>query len=304
MRAILFVVALSFCGYADSQPPDPSKRIDGQPQQNHSNQANNKTKAEERGTDNLPFVVKVIPSKTSENITNKNPQDSKETASDNRILEVTSAAITAIATAVMAFFTFTLARSTKKLWETTNKSVDLGRDEFISTHRPWITINEIRVREKVDSSSPSFNLAYDLRNIGHSPAFVLIRAEAIISKTEWPKWKDKQRDICAEEIGEIKNAIEERQWTVFPGDVPPFPYHDIAKQVAENGEYWPVLVGCIFYQSKVSQVIHKTPFVAWISKEPTKFPLDRGVHIKFSSEDGIIDKDQIVIKDLCITGAD
>ncbi len=50
--------------------------------------------------------------------------------------------VTALATIAIAGFTFSLKRSTDKLWEAGEKQLRLAREEFISTHRPKLIVRQ------------------------------------------------------------------------------------------------------------------------------------------------------------------
>jgi hypothetical protein len=50
---------------------------------------------------------------------------------------------TAIATIIMAIFTGCLWWSTRKLWETTNKSIKLAREEFIAKYPPMLRVHSV-----------------------------------------------------------------------------------------------------------------------------------------------------------------
>jgi hypothetical protein len=50
---------------------------------------------------------------------------------------------TALATIFIAAFTFTLKRSTDKLWETNKDQIRLAREDFLSTHRPEIRFKHV-----------------------------------------------------------------------------------------------------------------------------------------------------------------
>jgi len=50
---------------------------------------------------------------------------------------------TALATIFIAAFTFTLKRSTDKLWETNKEQIRLAREDFLSTHRPEIRFKHV-----------------------------------------------------------------------------------------------------------------------------------------------------------------
>jgi hypothetical protein len=217
MRFLLLIAALLFCGYsfAESQQSIPSIGIDGQTQQKHPKQASNKTKTDEYGTDNLPFVVKIIPSNNSETITGQDPQDSKKSAPDNLSFEVISAVITAIATAVMAFFTFTLARSTKKLWETTNKSVDLAREEFIATHRPKIIVRSFQITNRDMPIGKPIGFIFIAQNIGETAAKIIeVRSGTFIqsAKTIIPT------DLSFAFYEEFNVTLASGERELFPGN--------------------------------------------------------------------------------------
>jgi hypothetical protein len=64
-------------------------------------------------------------------------------------------AIAALATIVVAFFTFTLWRSTDKLWNETKTSIDLARSEFAATHRPRIRIKHVWLGSDIWSGEPA-----------------------------------------------------------------------------------------------------------------------------------------------------
>ena len=46
--------------------------------------------------------------------------------------------VTAIAGITIACFTYTLWRSTDKLWQETSRAVTAAKDEFIAENRPWL----------------------------------------------------------------------------------------------------------------------------------------------------------------------
>jgi hypothetical protein len=69
-------------------------------------------------------------------------------------LDIVSALITAVATAFIARYTFTLKRSTDNLWTSAKEQLDLAREEFISTHRPKIIIHAIDVKRFPNGTNP------------------------------------------------------------------------------------------------------------------------------------------------------
>jgi hypothetical protein len=60
-----------------------------------------------------------------------------------------NAAINALATIVIAFFTVTLAWSTHRLWQASKDQINVARDEFYSTHRPKIRIKHLWLQSDI-----------------------------------------------------------------------------------------------------------------------------------------------------------
>jgi hypothetical protein len=85
------------------------------------------------------------------------------------------AAITALATVIIAVFTGTLWFSTNKQARLTRESIDLARDEFISTHKPKIVIREPRLGEsQANPVGDKFSIVtYTVENCGNSDAEIV-----------------------------------------------------------------------------------------------------------------------------------
>jgi hypothetical protein len=62
-----------------------------------------------------------------------------------KFLETNNGAVTALATCFIAWFTLILWRATTEQGRLTQQSIDLVRDEFISTQRPRINIRQIAI---------------------------------------------------------------------------------------------------------------------------------------------------------------
>jgi len=86
------------------------------------------------------------------------------------VLDSHAGAITTVATIVIAAFTVALAISTKKLWVSTEKSIDLGRDEFNATHRPKIIVHTFEV--SLDAGTGYIGAIYTYVNAGESDATI------------------------------------------------------------------------------------------------------------------------------------
>ena len=79
--------------------------------------------------------------------------------------------VTAIGTLLIALFTWTLWRSSTKLWIVTNETIKLARAEFNSTHRPRIRIKNVWIMRPLVPDEP---VVVDvlLVNVGNAPAVI------------------------------------------------------------------------------------------------------------------------------------
>jgi hypothetical protein len=73
--------------------------------------------------------------------------------------------ITALATATIAWFTYTLSKSTRRLW-------NLARQEFISTHRPKLVVRELLMLEP-ENDERTIAVQYVIANIGEGNARIV-----------------------------------------------------------------------------------------------------------------------------------
>jgi hypothetical protein len=107
----------------------------------------------------------------------------------SKFLDHYSALITAIATAAIGYFTFTLKKSTDNLWneskkqrtearlaadrqfETTQQSIKLAREEFISSHRPRIILREAIIGSVLEGQPISVH--YHLANVGETTGRII-----------------------------------------------------------------------------------------------------------------------------------
>jgi hypothetical protein len=80
--------------------------------------------------------------------------------------------VIAFGTVMIAVFTWTLWRSNVKLWSITNKSVDLARDDFNATHRPWISVTYAAITVGLSWAGRNAVVGLDVfvKNTGNSPA--------------------------------------------------------------------------------------------------------------------------------------
>jgi len=98
---------------------------------------------------------------------------------------IISTTLTAVATAVIAWFTRTLYNATKQQAQLTREIVELGNKEFIATHRP-----QLRLRYAVGELPPAGNFAtaeLHVANVGQSDAVIQqIGVDIFVRRTNVP----------------------------------------------------------------------------------------------------------------------
>ena len=177
---------------ATSQPPPPSgapKR--GQEDSRPAKHAD-RPKEQPKGAGDSTLVVKATPPESASAHTESDTKDVKETPKEDRTLEVAAIVVTAIATAVVAFFTVALSCSTKRLWReakissrialktarTTQGALELARNEFFASHRPGISVRNLTF---VVQATIPVELQFGIHNIGDAPCTV-----TAIELNTWP----------------------------------------------------------------------------------------------------------------------
>jgi len=110
----LLLVVLWLFSASQSQPPSPAPGKTSQPKQRQSRSAQEKTNADQRGTDQFPLIVKTLPAVRTQAETEQDATDRKEKAANDRhIVELTGVL------AVIAFFQLLVyTYQAKKLRET------------------------------------------------------------------------------------------------------------------------------------------------------------------------------------------
>jgi hypothetical protein len=202
-------------------------------------------------------------------------------------------AIAGAFTIVLAIFTGRLWSSTEKLWSVTNKSVDLARDDFNATHRPWIPLTNAELSFGVRWAKKNAIIGINVfcRNTGDSPARRVSLAVGIfpsLTNEEVPKKMD-------EVLAAHRSDIERRQfieYTVFPGEredlrlsqtmmIPESEIADLKDYFGEPAEEMlPVIVGAIeYYFSFGESVPHYTPFVYHVWLKETEGVAQRNVQL-------------------------
>ena len=77
-------------------------------------------------------------------------------------------AITALATLLIAIFTLTLWRATDKMWKASQDQIELSRDVFVATERPWVGPRTVGA-EQIAPNHP-ITAWVVIENTGRSPA--------------------------------------------------------------------------------------------------------------------------------------
>lgn len=94
-----------------------------------------------------------------------------------RLLDTHNGLVTAIATVFVAGFTWTLYKVSKQQAELTRESINLAREEFISTHRPKIIVSGFKwssvEEEGVELEDRPIRISFRYINIGESRAEII-----------------------------------------------------------------------------------------------------------------------------------
>jgi hypothetical protein len=158
-----FLVLISFALHCSaSNPPIPSAREAGEPQQPHAASTDN-------NSGNFP-AVKGKP------VEQNHRQGSDDNTTPKDAIEIVLGMLTLAATIAIALFNRSLSDSTKKLWEETrnmasfaNEQIGLARAEFDATHRPRIRIKHVWLQSQILGDMPLvFRLI--IVNVGDAPA--------------------------------------------------------------------------------------------------------------------------------------
>jgi hypothetical protein len=176
--AMAFLAAIASDSWGQSKQPSPKAG-----QQNSAQQ--------ERGTDNSPIVVKVLPTeKTKDDLTREDAKDKEKTAIDQKLVSLTGdlalyTKLLFVATAVLALITLGLVvtgflqiRDARETIEATKiaalaaqKSAETAETALLIQHRPIITIAELDFL-KSDAALDKPHITWGMRNSGSGLAVV------------------------------------------------------------------------------------------------------------------------------------
>ena len=212
------------------------------------------------------------------------------------------AVITAIATAIIAWFTYTLRAAALKSADLTQQSIDLARDDFSATHRPWIQITTVSNSNGLwwsgDNAFTGLNVF--CRNTGSSPAqrvsvaakfFPFLPNVAILKELEilkeFHRIEPASRQLEHTMFPDPDDTLIERILMISSAEIAALKdgYGDPAKEMI------PVIIGAIQYYFPFGpQIPHYTPFVRflWHKKD--------GVEGTFKLDGARIPTSEIVLK--------
>jgi hypothetical protein len=212
--------------------------------------------------------------------------------------------VTAIATIVIATFTWTLSRSTKDLWhagekqiavaqataDAAKKSADIAESTLIATNRPWVSV-DISIGSNLvydDEGNARVIIKFVLKNVGSSPAANV--------------WIDGEIVPVFGDSGPFQKAISERNKaraaglgnlgvTLFPGETQTHAHNlpisrasikeYMEKMAADIGEeaakkigmsFLATLVGCVDYKFTFAEGHHQTGFILDLRKRDLTNP--------------------------------
>jgi hypothetical protein len=224
---------------------------------------------DQRGTDQVPVVVKVIPTKETEEKATQDTNDREEKIElDRKLVQFNSdlayytkvlvwvAGLQFLALIIQAVvFVFTLG-ATRKAADAADKSADVAKDTLIATQRPWVFV-KLQLGQRglfFNMNEANLDLVFLLKNTGNSPA-VAVRIEG------GPRIDVTINDRIME-LEQICNIARNRTqhpqdwgYTIFPGDTLTLPFiytfanNELLDKIVneERGFIDPIVIGCIDY---------------------------------------------------------
>jgi len=210
--------------------------------------------------------------------------------------------ITALATIAVAWFTWTLWRSSEKMWIVTKESADTARSSLIASNRAWIrpAISPAG-KFRIDKNGISGSVRVEMTNVGNAPAshinIEVWMAPYIDGQTPWDLLKSKSIRIHRPTVG----------YSLFPGEV--FPkdkgiggWHvgvqvrrDDCERAAAQGKNQNKIItlyvyGCITYTFASNPVgCHQTRFIYQLGRNPLTSPFQP--YISIAEDDEISGED-------------
>ncbi|MGH9642624.1 MAG: hypothetical protein ACRD3Q_09365 [Terriglobales bacterium] len=173
MRLTVLIVLSVFA----SQLPSPIPGKSRQPKQQHSQSAQ-QPPANQRGTEQSPVVVKVIPPPNNANEAEQERKDREQKTSHDRWLMVFSGVLAAVAVLQLLVYGYQ-AKKLKETVDATTRSADAAKksaDAIVNIERPWLLLAEAG-RTSADDNKDGVRRVYmaaawKFKNWGATPAFI------------------------------------------------------------------------------------------------------------------------------------
>jgi hypothetical protein len=167
--AALLAIVIIGTADAQSQPPPPSAGKPGKPPQDQPRRREQPAARDERGTENSPIAVKIIPTPKTETeaAQDKAERDAKATT-DRRMVWLTGALV--LVGAIQAFVFFIQARRLRETIDATRDTTDVMRDTAQRQLRGYVFATEGRV---VNLANPGLAPVAQviIKNAGQTPAY-------------------------------------------------------------------------------------------------------------------------------------
>lgn len=261
--------------------------------QQHTNQSGTKRNDAERRTGKDRIFVRVIaPNKTETSENKKSGAGSENTQFNGVNWDAIGALISALATTVIAWFTFSLASSTKKLWGETRaagevaaksaeaaekaataaeRSIQVSREAYIASERPWVSVDAAIGSDLLKTSNGiEFGVTFAVTNHGVSPAInVHIIYEVVTVKIAPDQFSGVRQKITR--LGTQTEIGEHMGIQLFPSEMKTINWKNtLSNEEIENAlkSYKPpagmlpsfFIVGSVFYKSAFDEDMHQTGF--------------------------------------------
>jgi hypothetical protein len=261
---------------ARSQRPPPREGKPSQPEQTQSQGAQQPPAADQRGTENSPFIVKAQPTTKTQAQTDQEAKDRLDQAAYNgdtlflSWLLVIVAFLQFVGIGIQAYF----------LWlafGATEQTAAIAKKALISSNRPWINVSVGLFGPIVfDENGATFQVRFGLKNIGMSPATTV---------EVWPRiilgYAIDHKPVI--DMGaELENIIKEQKtmpkgtekfgYSIFPNeeierDIRVVVQNsEIQKSVGIKGYISPTLIGAARYKLAQDSEMHYTGFIVYIDK--------------------------------------
>jgi len=119
--------------------------------------------------------------------------------------------VTALATVAIAWFTWTLWRSSEKSWLAAGRSADIAERALIASRRAWLSIGELKIIHptKITEEGATIRVQFTVKNLGETPASHV-----------WPEaihWLDKGPTTYAAAFEQFQTRLKNHIVAKIPG---------------------------------------------------------------------------------------